>query len=539
VNRGIGETRRLELPPRRLVRRETGAVNRSYATRTNNRSRGLWPLVAEPGPNFRWGVLLRRSKYNREVGANGEIILFEESTDRQELELVWHIREQNMGVIVEVYKDIASAYKPGAPRPRYKHALADLEAGYIDGIACLAVDRLTRRRDQVRPILNAMQEMGGRLFFLWDELDTASDDPDTELRLHELAARAEREAERTSKRYKLAARHRAKKGLHQNGSRRPYGHTTDWHSLVPYEAEILNEAAKRVVAGEAVFTIAHDFTTREIPTATGRTTWQHDVLRQILLSARMVGKREYDDILIKLPDVPAILDEALWLRVRDKLTPKHRTGRRENRELSNLALCGVCGLPMIGDTDDGARTYVCKKRPAQPGACGSVVVRAAFADTKVDREIVTFLNDRPRVEALLERYRLDDPATAAIDARFAELEDAKRALEEDRYHPPPGAKPLPSDRYWERRTEIEEEQEQLQRRRVVSREGEPLRAALKQQTWTEEDWRTRPLEYRRAVLRIACERIEVMPVPKREQGAEKGHFGAVHNPDRIKVKLAR
>src|SRR4029450_13830569 len=108
----------VELPPRRLVRRETGAVNRRYASRANNRSRGLWRLVAEPGPNFRWGVLLRRSKYNREVGANGEVILFEETTDRQELELVWHIREQNMGVIVEVYKDIASAYKPGAPRPR-------------------------------------------------------------------------------------------------------------------------------------------------------------------------------------------------------------------------------------------------------------------------------------------------------------------------------------------------------------------------------------------------------------------------------------
>jgi len=511
-------------------------MSSSYATRTNNRSRGLWALVAEPGPGFRWGVLLRRSKYNREVGTNGEVILFEESTDRQELELVWHIREQNMGIIVEVYKDIASAYRPGAPRPRMKHALADLEAGYIDGIACLAVDRLTRRRDQVRPILNAMQEMGGRLFFLWDELDTASDDPDIELRLHELAARAEREAERTSKRYKLAARHRAKKGLHQNGSRRPYGLTDDWRSLVPHEAEVLNEAARRVVAGEAIYTIARDFTDRRIPTATGKTTWQHDVLRQILLNARMVGKREYDDATFDYPEVPAILPEHLWQQVRDKLTPKHRPGRRENRLLSNIALCGICGLPMIGDTDDGARTYVCKKRPAEPGACSGVVVRAALADTKVDREIVAFLNDRPRVEALLQRYRLDDPAQAAIDARFAELQDAKTALEDDRYRPPPGMKPLEAGRYWARRAEVEEEQEQLQRRRVVSREAEPLRAALKQ-TWTEEAWRAKPLEYRRAILRIACERIEVTK-DERQGGALKGHLGGTHNPERVSITFA-
>jgi DNA invertase Pin-like site-specific DNA recombinase len=443
-----------------------------------------------------------------------------------------------MGVIVEVYKDIASGWKPGAPRPRFKHALVDLAAGKIDGIAVLNIDRLTRRKDQVRPVLNALEEMGGRLFSLEDELDTADDNPDsnTELRLHELVARAEREARRTSERMRLMARHRARKGLHQNGSRRPYGHTADWRSLVPHEAELLNEAAKRVAASEAVFTIARDFSERQIPTATGKTTWQHDVLRQMLVSARMVGKREYDDALIDLPDVPAILPEALWQQVRDKLTPKQRPGRRENRELSNIVLCGDCNLPMIGDTDDGAKTYVCKKRPAEPGACGGIVVRATLAEAKVRGEVVAFLNDSPRVEALLNHYRLDDPAQAAIDARFAELEEAKAALEDDRYNPPPGMKPLPAERYWTRRGEIEAEQEQLQRRRVVSREAEPLRAALRE-TWTEEAWRAKPLEYRRAVLRIACQRIEVTR-DERQGGAKKGQLGGTHNPERVRVTFA-
>ena len=86
------------------------------------------------------------------------------------------------------------------------------------------------------------------------------------------------------------------------------------------------------------------------------------------------------------------------------------------------------------------------------------------------------------------------------------------------------------------RQEIEAEQEQLQRRRVVNREAEPLRAALKQ-TWTEEAWQAKPLEYQRAILRIACECIEVTPKIG-HGGAEKGQHGAVHNPDRIKVKMA-
>jgi hypothetical protein len=96
-------------------------------------------------------------------------------------------------------------------------------------------------------------------------------------------------------------------------------------------------------------------------------------------------------------------------------------------------------------------------------------------------------------------------------------------------------KKLPTERYWELLTEIEREQETLQRRRVVNRDALPLREALHQE-WTVEEWGSRPLEWRRAVIRLVVERIEVAPTPQR--GATKGHLGSVHNPDRIRVKLA-
>jgi len=191
---------------------------------------------------------------------------------------------------------------------------------------------------------------------------------------------------------------------------------------------------------------------------------------------------------------------------------------------------------MIGNVDDGTRTYNCRKRPAEPRACGGIVVRAALVEAKVRRELVALLNDRPRVEALLERYRLADPAQAAIDARFAELQDAKTTLEDDFYNPPPGMKRLPQDRYWTLRTQIEVEQEQLQRRRTVSREAEPLRAALRE-SWTEEAWEAKPLEYRRAILRIACERIEVVR-DDAHGAAKKGQLGGTHNPERVRITFA-
>jgi DNA invertase Pin-like site-specific DNA recombinase len=517
-------------------------MDRRYTTpqtRTDVRrvTRGLWPMAAEPGPNFRWGALLRASKPKRVILSDGTVKVIEESTDRQDLELIEHIGDHNMGVIVDSYKDVASAWKPGAKRPRYKHALVDLAAGYIDGIACLAVDRLTRRRDQVRPILNAMEEMGGRLFFLWDELDTASDDPDTELRLHELVARAEREAERTSRRYKLVAQHRARKGLHHPGNLRPYGHTKDRHGLVDVEAEMLFYAAKAIDQGKAVWALCEEWSQRGVPTVEGGGRWHAAVLRRILVNPRMIGAREYEGALIDIEYMPPILPEELWRRVRGTLLEdRPKKGRGESRELTNIALCGICGLPLTSYMDKGGAAYLCKRRPSQPGACGGVVILVSNLEAKVQGEIVAFLNNKQRANALLDQHKLDTPEMAAIDARYAELEDNKLALERAAFNPPQGVKRLPTERYWELRTEIEREQEQLQRRRFVNRDAHPLREALRNE-WTIEEWKSRPLEWRRAIIRLVVERIEVTRKIG-HGGAEKGHLGAVHNPDRIKVKLA-
>jgi site-specific DNA recombinase len=493
-------------------------------------------MAAEPGPSFRWGVLLRSSKLKKVQLPDGTFKLIEESTSRQDLELIHHIRDERMGIIVDQYKDIASAWQPGAKRPRYKHALVDLANGYIDGIACLAVDRLTRRRDQVRPILNAMEEMGGRLFFLWDELDTASDDPDTELRLHELVARAEREAERTSRRYKLVAKHRALQGKHHGSGRRAYGHARDWRSLIDEEAERLLQAAKAVDRGKGVWTITEEWNQNGVPTIGGGYRWHAATLRRMLTSPRMIGAREFEGALIRVEYMPPILSEELWRKVRAKLleNPQKR-GPRESRELTNIALCGICGFPLVAQIDRAGPVYICKKRPSQPGACGGIVILVSNLDEKVNNEIVAFVNDKPRAQALLDTHRLDTPEMAAIDARYAELEDDKLVLERAAFRPPQGVPRLPTERYWELRQEIEAEQEQLQRRRVVNRDAQPLREALGRD-WTIEDWEAQGMEYRRALVRLVVERIEVTPVTRR--GAEKGHLGSVHDPERIKVKLA-
>jgi site-specific DNA recombinase len=515
----------------------------SRQSRTDVRvQRGSWPHMAEPGPTFRWGCVLRASKGKRVEQEDGSVRWMAETIDRQDLELIQHITDNRMGVIVDSYPDIASGWKPGARRPRYDNSLSDLASGRIEGIACLAVDRLTRRRDQVRPILNSMQAMGGRLFFLWDGepgvgLDSMSDDPDFELKLHTLVARAEQEAERTSRRYKLAAQHRARRGLPQRSGVRPYGRTLNWTEVVPEEAENLHKAATQIVEGKSPLAIAADWTERGIPTVRGGTRWHHTVLREMLRRPDLIGKREYEGTLIDNPTVPPILDEALWREVRERLEPNYRTmGRRESRQCSNIALCGLCGLPLVSNVDAGRPTYVCKRRPSQPGACGSVSIAGKRLDDRVNAEVVEFLNDKRRAEALLDTHKLDTPEMAAIDAQFAELKADKLRLNKAYFRPPTGQPKLEEDFYYEQLDEIAVELEQLNRRRLVNREAQPLKDALKQ-TWTVQEWEGRPLGWRRSVIKLVCERIEVAKAPTKGGGV-KGTQGPYFDPDRVRVAFA-
>ena len=93
------------------------------------------------------------------------------------------------------------------------------------------------------------------------------------------------------------------------------------------------------------------------------------------------AKREYEGTLIDIPYMPAILSEELWQRVRRKLLDAHpKKGRGESRELTNIALCGVCGLPLVSQVDRAGPVYICKKRPSQPGACSGVVILVSKLD---------------------------------------------------------------------------------------------------------------------------------------------------------------
>jgi site-specific DNA recombinase len=484
----------------------------------------------EPGRGFRWGIVTRRSLLNRD-GTEG-------STRRQERAVHSYIKDHDMGVVVAVYTDIASAYDEGAKRPEFENALADLRAGRIDGIAVWKIDRLVRRATQFRRVVDVLEESGGRLFSLVESIDTGAEGSTkhfTNLILTTLVSLAEMESDNTAVRTTLMHQDRARQGLVHRTQVRPYGHTADWTEIVPGEAELIREAARRIVAGEPGFSVTQDWTRRKIPTAQGKTQWRQDVLRNILLSPRMIAKRDYRGDLIALADVPLILDEKTWERVRAALSARSfQRGRTESRLLTNIMVCVRCGEPVVGGNvrGTGRPTYNCRKRPNHQDACGGVQVVGEFADALVGQEVAAFLSYPNRIHALL-RQHAQGPELDALHDRINELSESLLALD-TALNPPPGKPRMTLEAYWQQVAAIEAEREQVQRRLSVTREAALLTETLNLE-WTPERWADRPMEWKRAILRLVVERIELAPG---DRNSQRGRFGNTFDPDRIKVKFA-
>jgi site-specific DNA recombinase len=484
-------------------------------------------MAAAPGPTFRWGVVLRRSALNRDGT--------EESTSRQERSIQDYIKAHNMGRVVAVYRDIASAYDERSKRQDFQNSIIDVQAGRIDGLIAWKVDRFTRRRSEARKLLTIIEKCGGRLATVVEGIDTA--DPSkrqiTEIALAIYSGAAEAESEAIGERIRLMHLDRARKGLVQS-PHRPFGHTVDWFNLVPSEVAILHEVADRILEGEASFSIAANLTARKIPTVMGRTNWNSSVLRRMLLSPRMIGKREYGGQLYDLEGVPPIFTEDKWERLCYALRKRAtRSGPTEVHLASGIALCEVCGRTVATNTPGPSKnfTYVCRPRFEGDEACRKISVVGPPTDARISEEVVAFLSDRERVKALLRQYA-SGPEADAIHARISELGDSLLALGQA-LNPPPGVPRMPLAVYYEQAAIIEAERQELHRRLALTREASLLTETLSLD-WTLEEWERRPLAWKRNILKLVTKAIVIEPRGK--ASVMPGHNA--FDPTRIRVELA-
>lgn len=286
--------------------------------------------------------------------------------------------------VVDVYvdNDISASTRSRKARPQYQRMLADIDAGRISAIVAYSSGRLTRRPMESEGIIDRA-DRGLRVANVSaGAVDLATASGRMVARI--LAAADAREAEENSERSKRERQQRAERGR-WNGGPRPFGWRPDGITPMPVEQELIRYAARAVLAGESIRSVARhwEHVAPRIPRVD--LSWHAWTIRSILTNPRVAGL---------LPDErpavwPAVIEEGRWRAVRATLTdPDRITSLGEVRLLTGIATCGVLvdGEAMCGATLQAAqRTRVRDGRTVRiPGYTCSAGAHLHRASEPVD-----------------------------------------------------------------------------------------------------------------------------------------------------------
>lgn len=394
-----------------------------------------------------------------------------DSMERQEADLrEWATRE---GLTVrKVWRDRGiSGYKRGVKRPDFDAAIAAVTAGEVATLAVWKLDRLSRRgAGQVGTVLDEVDAVGGRLYFLRDSLDSTI--PGHRFVIVMVSEQARTESANTSLRVSAKKQAQRKAGLYLGG-RRPWGYLIgDDRKLRPHptEAPLVREAYDRLMRGETMLAVCRDFNERGIPTRFGGAYWRSSALSTTFRSPTLAGltpdhreQREAgyegadihpwrdpdtgETVSLMAEGVAPIVSEGerrALLEVLDSRLRQYGRGMRAKKQPETLlggglVLCAECRRTCNSFGD----AYRCRKRDYVGDECKhplSVTIKTL--EDAVKREWAFYLArlepDDERLDAVAERWLArNDPATtrerADLTDRINTLEAKLAAADHDHY----------------------------------------------------------------------------------------------------------
>lgn len=403
--------------------------------------------------------------------------------------------------IVEVFSDADfSAYRD-VRRPRYEAMLDGMAAGAFEGVLVWKLDRLLRRVVEFSRFWSVASAHDVALISKSDTLDTTN--PIGLGIVYLLVALAEQESYNTSLRLRAKEREMAEQGRHKTAGRRAYGMRPGWVELEPGEADVIRDAAGRLLAGETIASIVRDLNGRGVPSATGGR-WSRTALTVLMRQPRLWGWRAHNGDLTAAGDWPAILDEATGRKLRELLTPDGSgadTARRQHL-LSGLLRCGKCTARMKGGSAAGAgggRRYVCPGKV--DGGCNGTVIDLGQTDEAVITMALYRLDTPGIAERLRERASTTDDA--ALLAELAGIRDRSKELATMW-----AAGELARASWLDAQRELDRRNEDLARTLAASQRAEPALRLVNADGITD-TWHTMPTDRQRAVLASLIDHITV------------------------------
>ena len=306
---------------------------------------------------------------------------------------------------------------------------------------------------------------------------------------------------------------------------RPFGYEPDRFTVREDEADLIREAARRLVDGEALNAIARDFNARHIRTPHGNE-WQPGVLRRVLKSERIAGQRRMPDGSLVDGGWPAVVtaeerDAVLTQLSQSKPGPSSPATGRTYLLTGGLAVCGLCLRPLVAKIAvKGKRSYACSSTSASRG-CGKVRITASLLEDEVGLRVM----DRFRKPAAKERLSklVRDVESRAADADVV-LAEARRRLDDLGKEYAKGR--VTADTLTSATTTVRDE---MASARADRRLADRLQSVAVQDVddfvlW----WEGASLEQQRTVLDVVLRDVAVMPNPV------KG--SRTFAPERVKIR---
>ncbi|GAA4416994.1 recombinase family protein [Georgenia halophila] len=244
--------------------------------------------------------------------------------------------------------------------------MRDVAEGHLDAVVVWDVDRLTRTPRELEDVIDHADRAGLRLASVGGDIDLATEQGRMLARMKGTVARYE--VEQSARRLRRKHAELAAQGAH-NG-RRPFGWDLAPTGLTINQAEaaVVRECVSRVLAGEGLWRIRNDLTSRGVTTTTGGP-WQTQTLRRMLLRWRNCGVRTHNGTPVATGQWKPIIDRETHDRVVATLTdPARRSNNRGTAIkylLTSIAACGECARPMVGVAEHTYKIRV--RRASGPG----------------------------------------------------------------------------------------------------------------------------------------------------------------------------
>lgn len=357
------------------------------------------------------------------------------SLDGQVREIERHCRQQGLD-LVELYRDegVSAHTAQVEKRPAFARMLADAGDDRFDVVVVHTLDRFARNVGVQRQAMQRLGEAGVGLVSLTEHFDFST--PAGRLMLTTIGAYSEFFSDLLGVHVAKGQAERARAGLPVGPV--PFGYSAPEPGAmpvaVPEEAEAVQEVFARRAAGASNGEIASWLNGLGLRTRNGRIFTAHAV-KDMLANRFYAGVvryrgEEFDG------QHEAVVEEALWERVRRRKGPSRRRARpRAEAALRGLVRCARCGHPLHCETNHAGHVMY-RERHACDCPTNGKAVSARRIDAAVGEHFAAFRlpgDWREQIVALATATEGEDVAALQAQRRRLARAYADGAFDEPEY----------------------------------------------------------------------------------------------------------